>query len=160
MHSAVLVLPNSFMFALKWLVPALTMDVICSCSGCQCLVHKPKLRRRISYLGQAVLAGEARAAVTLHETSSAVAIGIDSGTNPHIATGLLHDHAEDDALVDAELCALFHGVPDAANILASVAGLEHLRLVDVEDLFEGLPLVHARELGGGTGEVLETHLEK
>jgi hypothetical protein len=41
--------------------------------------------------------------LTLHETASRIAILIFGRGNPDVASALLHDDAEDDALLDADL---------------------------------------------------------
>ena len=104
-----------------------------------------------------MLARKSRATITLHETSSAMTICVDRGADAHIARAFLHDDAEDYALLDAELGALEHGVPNAADVLNRVTGLEHLGLVQVEDLLERLPLFRARKAGGGAGVPLKRH---
>lgn len=70
---------------------------------------------------------------------------------PNIAGAFLHDDGEDHTLLDANLGALEHGVPDAADVFAGVASGEHLRLVEVEDLLERFPLRLWREIRGGPG---------
>ena len=110
-------------------------------------------------LGEPVPAGEAGAAVALHQAGGAVAVGVDGGAHADVARALLHDDAEDDALVDADLGALEHRVPDGAHVRARVARLEHLGLVGVEDLLEGLPLVHGGKVGRGSGVGCEAHFE-
>lgn len=108
-----------------------------------------------------MLSRKPRAPITLHQPGRTMPIGVDCGTDADVAGRLLHDGAEDDALVDSlGLGTFFYGIPDAANVFARVAGLRHLVLVRVEDGLEGLPLVLARELVGWAGEVLETHCDK
>lgn len=106
-----------------------------------------------------MFAREAGAAIALHETGRAVTIHVSGSAHADVAGALLHNDAEDDTLINAELCALLYRIPDAADVLASVAGLEHLGLVEVEDSLKRLPLVHGGEFGRRTGIVLETHRE-
>lgn len=93
-----------------------------------------------------MLPGIPRTARSLHQPGSHHFIHVPRGSDTDVAAGLLHDDAEDDALVDADLGALEDGVPDRADILAGVASLEHFGLVEVEDFFKRLPLAH----GGGS----------
>jgi hypothetical protein len=85
-----------------------------------------------------VLTGEARAAIALHQTGSAVAVLVCRRLDPNVARALLHDDAD---------------------ILAGVARLEHLGFVEVENLLERLPLIRGREFGGRPGVPLETHFD-
>lgn len=110
-------------------------------------------------LGETVLAGEAGAAVALHQAGSGVAVVVVGGLDTDVAGALLHDDGEDDALLDTELGTLDDGVPDAADVLAGVTSLLHGGLVGVEDILERLPLVHGREAGGRAGVVSETHCD-
>jgi hypothetical protein len=61
-----------------------------------------------------------------------MASGINGRTDTYIAGALLHDDAENDALFNADFGGLEDGVPDTADVLAAIASLEHLGLVEVE----------------------------
>lgn len=127
-------------------------------------------------LGETVLAGETGAAVALHEAGGGVAVAVVGGVDTDVAGGFLHDDAEDDTglelaecrafgvgwnlpLLNTDLGTLVDGVPDTANVLTSVAGSGHGRLVGVEDILERLPLVPGRERRGGAGVADETHFD-
>lgn len=105
MHSAVSALPKSFRFCLKWLVPARTMEVIWSFIiyvSIGWLMNRGwELRgkeagRENVYLGKTVLAGEARAAVALHQAGGGVSVVVVGGLDTDVAGALLHDDGEDD----------------------------------------------------------------
>lgn len=103
--------------------------------------------------------GKAGTPITLHQPRSGMTVAVEGGLHADVAGAFLHDDAEDDALLDAELGAFEHGVPDGADVRAGVARGEHGGLVGVEDFFEGFPLAHGGEGGGGAGEGGESHGE-
>ena len=72
---------------------------------------------------------------------------------------LLHDDGEDHALVNTDLGALLDGIPDAANVFASVAGGGHGRLVAVEHVFKLDPTVNGREVLPRAGVRVGSHIE-
>lgn len=55
------------------------------------------------YLGETVLAGEAGAAVALHQAGSGVAVVVVGGLDTDVAGALLHDDGEDDAGTESVL---------------------------------------------------------
>lgn len=105
-----------------------------------------------------MLARESRRFFRLHEAARRLCIGIRRRAHTHVPRALLHDNTENNALLNANLLrSRDDGIPDAADVFAGVASLQHLGLVDVEDLLERLPGVHGWELGGRTGVGCEAH---
>lgn len=100
-----------------------------------------------------------RAFLRLHQAPRRVPIHILWGPDPNITRTLLHDDAENDSLLDAELRGFNHGVVDAPDVFVAVARLQHLGLVEVEERVEVFPGVLAGEGGGGAGVVGEAHCE-
>lgn len=101
----------------------------------------------ITNLSQSMLPREAWTTITLHQSSGLTSIWSGGCFDADIATTFLHDHAENDALVDSDLSCLTDGVKYAANIFASVARLEHGWFEDVEQVYPVAdPGVHARKV--------------
>jgi hypothetical protein len=86
-----------------------------------------------------MLTWEGWAFFSLHETACWIAIVVIGSANSDIASGLLHNDAQDDTLFDTNLGGFEDSVVNAAHILATVACLEHLWLVDVEERDEIFP---------------------
>ena len=113
-----------------------------------------------TYLRQVVLAWETWALLSLHQSSSRFAISILRAVDTDVATALLHDDAEDYALLNADvLRSIVDSIKDAANIFAAVAGLQHCGLVDVEEGVEVLPRRLGRESRSWAREKLESHAQ-
>lgn len=102
-------------------------------------------------------ARECRALLGLHQSPCRISILIVRRPDAHVAAALLHDDAEDDALLDAELCGINDGIVDATDVLAGVSRLEHGWLVDIEEGVEVFPGRHGGEGRGGPGVGLERH---
>ena len=98
-----------------------------------------------------MLSWERRALLSLHQSSGRVSVLVVRSSDTNVASAFLHDDAKDHALFDTDFGGREDRVPDAANVLIAVAGLEHLGLVEVEDGFEVFPRLFARERGGRTG---------
>ena len=79
----------------------------------------------------------------LHETACWIAFVVIGSANSDIASGLLHNDAKDDTLFDTNLGGFEDGVVNAAHILATIACLEHLWLVDVEKRDKVFPCFHS-----------------
>lgn len=86
-----------------------------------------------------------------------MAVVVIGSGNADIASGLLHNDAEDDTLFNANFGGLKNGVVNAAYILAAIACLEHMGLVDIEESSKAFPRLLAGEGGGGAGIPSETH---
>ena len=105
-----------------------------------------------------MLTWETRALLSLHQPSSRFAILILRAVDTDVATALLHDDAEDYALLDADvLRSIVDSIKDAANIFAAITGLQHCGLVDVEEGVEVLPGGIGREGRSWAGERLKSH---
>lgn len=120
----------------------------------------PPHRIRATHLRKTMPPAKPRTPLALHQPRVRLAVGILRGLDADVARALLHDDAEDDALVHAlALRTLDHGVPDAADVGGRVAGLRHGVFIGVEDVLEGLPGGFGGEGGGWAGVVRETHFE-
>lgn len=108
-------------------------------------------------LRQVMLAWKSRALLGLHQPPSIMMILILRCTDTDVPTALLHDDAQDNALLDADFGSIVDGVEDAADVLAAVACLLHRGFVNVEEGNEILPGVFAGEGGGGAGVGLKRH---
>ena len=112
-----------------------------------------------TYLGQVMPTWKCRAFLGLHQSARGLSVGIVGSADADIATALLHDDAEDDALLDAELGGVDDGVVDAADVFVAVARLQHRGFVDVEEGGEVFPAGFGGEGGGGAGVIVERHFE-
>lgn len=114
-------------------------------------------KERPNHLRQIMLAWKSRALLGLHQPPSIIVILILRCTDTNVPTALLHDDAQDNALLDANFGSIVDGIENAADVLAAIACSLHRGLIDVEEGNEILPGVFAREGGGGAGVVLERH---
>ena len=73
-----------------------------------------------------MLSLESWATITLHQARRLTPIWSGRGADTHISATLLDDDAEDDSLVNSDtLRRGTDGIPDEADILTGVAGLQH-----------------------------------
>ena len=98
-----------------------------------------------------MLSRERRTLLSLHQPSSGITILVIRRPNTNVAGAFLHDDAKDHALFNTDFGGLEDGVPDAADVLTAIAGLEHFGLVEVEDGFKVFPGFFAGEGRGWTG---------
>ena len=68
-----------------------------------------------------MLVWEAWAFSTLHKSSRVASILGSGRFNANIAAALLHDDAQDDTLINANLCRFADGVKNTADILTGIA---------------------------------------
>jgi hypothetical protein len=83
--------------------------------------------------------------ISLHEAARGMGVLVIGSADADVASGLFHDDTEDDALFNTDFGGLEDGVVYGANVLAAIACLENLGLVDVEEHNEVFPRLLAGE---------------
>ena len=83
-----------------------------------------------------MLPGEPGTLDSLHQAAGHVAVLVSWAIYAHIAVRFLHDDAQNDARIAAELGGTFNAVPNHTDIWAVIAIVEHGRLVGIEQVFK------------------------
>ena len=94
---------------------------------------------------------KALAARALHQPSRRDTSRARRRDDANIAVALLHDNAEDNALVDAELCTFADSDVNPADIVCGTTRGPHRVFVALKHLVEREPGTHRREVLPGAG---------